>query len=107
MILAGRRNCDGTIARRKNIKRTQHWSAVPARLTDDAGARIAVNEHLAQRENRVVHRDVEKLALPCPPRRMNRRHHAKRRERAGIDVTDAWTGFVPGTAFRTRDRDQP
>ena len=94
MILAGRRNCDGAVARRKNIERTEHRSAVPARLTDDAGARVAVNDHLAQRENRVVHRDVEKLALPCPPRRMNRGHHAKRRERAGIDVADARTGFV-------------
>src|SRR3984957_14016299 len=37
VILTGRCDCDGAIALRKNIEWTKHWSAIPGRLTDDAG----------------------------------------------------------------------
>ncbi len=38
---------------------------------------------------------------------MNRGHHSKRSQSAGIDVADRGAGFAAGAALRTRDRGQP
>ena len=65
-------------------------------------ARVGVDDRLAQREDRVVHRHVEELSLARPPRRVNRGHDAERGERAGIDVADARRRLGTAAALSAR-----
>src|SRR5277367_2768976 len=46
MILAGRRDRDGAVARRKYVEWAQHRRPVPTRLPDEPRARVGVDDHL-------------------------------------------------------------
>ncbi len=101
------RDRDEAVAGRENAVRNQRLMVVAVGPQRAPAHRILVGYLFAQRQDAVVHRDVDELTLSGLARGVNRGDHAQRRQRARIDIAHGGAGAIDRPALGAGEARQP